>query len=332
MEQQKSWFSRPENLTSVIFGLVVAAGCVWAAINLLPFIILAMTNMIYAGVLIAAVCGLLFVSMSPDIHKIAFYGWKMAMRSLTGLIIDMDPISVVETSLKKMQDRLDEANKNKNDVNGQLKTLDAKIASNTQKVNDCMKRAQYAEKANDVNGAKLMALQAQNYAASNKTLGETRSKVAMMSSVLKQMCDAADFNIKKTSSELEIKKEERKLIMSAHKAMTLGSKILNSSPEKEMFDLAMQNMADTANRQLAEIDHIMDVSEGVLKGVDLEKGVMQEDALKMLRQWESDPQSVLLGSSKTVLIQQSNDPSMGAIDVTPVPVGAKPDRFKDLLR
>jgi hypothetical protein len=105
-----------------------------------------------------------------------------------------------------------------------------------------------------------MAIEAQGLLMSNKNLGETRNKVQMMFNVLNSMVQAVDFNIKKTRSELEIKKEERKAIMSAHKAMTSGWKVLGSSPEKEMFDRAMESMTDTANKQLAEIDHIMDVS------------------------------------------------------------------------
>jgi hypothetical protein len=325
----RSWLSKPENITSLFVGLLIAAGAVWGGIHLLPFLILATTNIIYEGILLAALGLMVFAVLDKDVHRIFYYGWKMMTRRLTGLLIDMDPISAVETSLGKMQSRLDEAVKNKNDVGGQLRALEEKIKSNATRAEMNMRKAQHAEKQGDLQGKTLMALEAQGLMTSNKNLTETRNKVAMMKSVLDNMCGAVDFNIKKTRSELEIKKEERKVIMSAHRAMTLGQKVLGRSPEKEMFDRAMESMSQTANRQLAEIDHIMNASEGVLRGVDLEKGIMQEDALKALQQWEKGG-STLLGTTKTVLIEQSNDPSFLATDVTPKAT-VKQDRFKNLL-
>jgi hypothetical protein len=68
----------------------------------------------------------------------------------------------------------------------------------------------------------------------------------------------------------------------------------------------------------------------MLRGVDLEKGVMQDDALKALQRWESEGTSAILGTTKTVLISQANDPAIAAVDVTP---GTKSsDRFANLLK
>jgi len=119
--------------------------------------------------------------------------------------------------------------------------------------------------------------------------------------------------------------------------MVLGFKVIGGTGEDaEMFNRAMENIAETANRQLAEIDDIMDLSQGIIKGVDLEKGVLQDDALKMLEQWEKGGSSALLGTDKAVLISQAYDPSQ-VIDVTPkekvlVSSNQKTSKFGDLLK
>ena len=92
-------------------------------------------------------------------------------------------------------------------------------------------------------------------------------------------------------------------------------------------------IADTANRQLAEIDDIMDKSQSIIKGVDLEKGVLADDALKALDQWEKGGPSMQLGTDKAVLISQAYDPNQ-VIDVTPkqkVLSSTKTGKFSDLL-
>jgi phage shock protein A len=295
---------------------------------------LAATNTIYAVVLMGVLAGLLFAALDKDVHTAVYYTWKSITRAIGYAIVNQDPIGVIETSIKTMQARLDEMMQNKNEVGGQVKGLDAKIKQNADKAQFDMKKAQQAEKTGDSNGRTLMAMEAQQLLLSNKNLMETKTKIDLMYRVLDKMVSTVDFNIKKTRSELEIKKEERKAIMSAHKALTSGWKVIGgSSPDAEMFNRAMENIAETANQQLAEIDDIMDLSQGIIKGVDLEKGVIQDDALKMLEAWEKDGSSALLGTDKAILISQAYEPAQ-AIDVTPKPKAlttGKQGKFTDLL-
>jgi phage shock protein A len=331
----KAWWKRSENFVGApIVGLGLGALGIYAAIHLLPFVILAATNMIYAAFLLGTLAALLFAVMDKDIRTSAYYAWKLITRAIGWAIVNQDPIGVIETSIKRMQMRLDEMMQNKNDMGGQLKGLQGKIKQNADKAENDLKKAKLADKNGDAQGKTLMAMEAQTLLLSNKNLSETKNKIELMYRVLDKMVSTVDFNIKKTSSELEIKKEERKAIMSAHKAMTSGWKVISgSSPDAEMFNKAMESIADTANRQLAEIDNIMDISQGVIKGVDLEKGVIENDALKMLEQWEQDGSSALLGTDKAVLISQAYDPAH-VIDVTPdTKLLTKPNqgKFSDLL-
>jgi phage shock protein A len=317
----RPWWKKSENFVGApVVGLGVAALLVYVGIQILPFVILAATNTIYTVALLGTLAALGFAALDKDVHTAVYYGWKLVTRAIGWAIINQDPIGVIEISIKRMQARLDEMMQNKNDVGGQLKGLQNKIKQNTDKAETDLKKAKLAEKQGDMQGKTLMAMEAQTLLLSNKNLTETKNKIELMFRVLDKMVSTVDFNIKKTSSELEIKKEERKAIMSAHRALTSGWKVISgSSPEGEMFNKAMESIAETANRQLAEIDDIMDLSQGIIKGVDLEKGVIEEDALKMLEEWEKGGTSTLLGTDKAVLISQAYDPAQ-VIDVTPEPV------------
>jgi phage shock protein A len=332
---KKPWYKKSENIIGApVVGLALAAFGVYAAIHLLPFVILAATNTIYAALLLGALAALTFVALDKDVHTALYYGWKSVTRAIGYAIVNQDPIGVIETSIKVMQSRLDEMAASKAEVGGQLKGLAAKIKQNADRAEFDMKKAQQAEKQGDANGKALMALEAQGLIRSNQSLTETKNKIELMFRVLDKMVSTVDFNIKKTKSELEIKKEERKAIMAAHAGMVKGWKVIGGSgPEAEMFNRAMENIAETANRQLAEIDDIMDLSQGIINGVDLEKGVIQDDALKMLEQWEKNGSSALLGTDKAVLISQAYDPKQTVDFAVEQKVLAAPKsgKFKDLL-
>jgi phage shock protein A len=332
---QKPWYKKSENMIGApVVGLFLAALGVYAAIHVLPFVILAATNTIYAVFLLGCLAAITFAALDKNVHTAVYYTWKSVTRAIGYAIVNQDPIGVIETSIKIMQNRLAEMSQSKAEVGGQLKGLTAKIKSNSDRAEMDMKKAVQADKLGDIQGKTLMALEAQQLALSNKSLTETRNKIELMYRVLDKMVSTVDFNIKKTVSELDIKKEERKAIMAAHAGMVKGWKVIGGSgPEAEMFNRAMESIAETANKQLAEIDDIMDLSQGIIKGVDLEKGVIQDDALKMLEQWEQNGSSALLGTDKAVLISQAYDPKQ-VVDFTanqPVAVSAKPGKFKGLL-
>lgn len=315
----KPWYKKSENFIGApVVGLAGLALFTYIGVQILPFIIVAAANTLYAAGLLGVLAVIVIAALDKDIQRGVYYTWKSVTRAIGYAIINQDPIGVIETSIKIMQTRLDEMSQNKAEVGGQLKGLAAKIAQNASRAEMDMKKAQQADKQGDTQGKTLMAMEAQQLLLSNKNLGDTRSKIELIYRVLDKMVSTVDFNIKKTRSELEIKKEERKAIMSAHGAMVKGWKVIGGTGEEaEMFNKAMESIAETANRQLAEMDDIMDLSQGIIKGVDLEKGVIQDDALKMLEQWEKGGSSDLLGTNKAILISQAYDPSQ-MVDVTPV--------------
>lgn len=163
--------------------------------------------------------------------------------------------------------------------------------------------------------------------------------MTLMSNVLDRMYKNTEYILENTKATVEIKKKERNSVMLAHRAMASGWKVIKGDAEqKHMFDQAMESIADTMGRQLAEMEQIMDTSSGIMNGVDLEKGIIQEDALKMLEKWEKEGQSVLLGTEKNVLISQAYDNnvevSTGTDNAEPVLVSAsnKKDKFAKLLK
>jgi hypothetical protein len=300
-------------------GLTGAALFLWGSTVIVPYIISAVTNMIHLGVVITIALAMFFVATSPEIHNEISRVWRLMTRKLTYAIITYDPIGDAETTLERQQKGLDEIIAARNNVAGQLKGLDQRIKKNADKIEADLQQAQLAEKQGDMRSRGLMSEEAQALGISNKNITATRNKIAEVFSKLNRIVDATDYSIKKNRSTLQIQKDEIQAILPANAAMNKAWSIIGDGAEKQRFELAIQTITDKANREMAEIDSLMDLSQPMITGSELEKGVNQQNALKALEDWEK--KSTLLISS--------------ARDVTPQPniiPDGKQGRFADLLK
>jgi hypothetical protein len=230
-----------------------------------------------------------------------------------------------------MEGRLDEMLESKDVLGGQIKKLDMVISDNNEKANKDLRLAQAAEKNGDQMGKATFAMDAQQLKVSNTNLLVTRNKMDLMFQVLDKMYKNTNFILNNTKAQVDIKKRERAAIIAGHKAMQSGWRVIKGDGEqKRMFDQAMESIADTMGRQLSEMERIMDMSANMMNGVDLEKGLIKEDALKMLDRWEKEGDSVLLGPDKTQILSKSNNISqVGETEGDPQTV--KNNKFSDFL-
>ncbi len=328
---KKAWFKRPENFT----GLAILAGLGYGFFTFLPTLILLAQNTLYFGFLVGALGLGVFAVLDKNVRTTAFYAWKMFTRKLTGILIELDPIAIVQTYLQKMRDNLAKMSDSIAGLKGQKATLGRKIKDNDDKVIKNANLAEAAKKKNDMMSTQAFMSIAAAVKTSNQSLKDTAAKIDLMLSVLTKMYDNTKFILDDTTNKVSIKIEERKAIEEAHRAMQSGFKIIRGdSEQKLMFDQAMESIADTMGRQLGEMERIMDMSSNMMNAVDYEKGVVNDNALKMLDQWEKEGNSVLLGTDKNVLISQAYDSNQvvnGSTVAEKVSVGNKKDRFSKLL-
>ena len=61
-----------------------------------------------------------------------------------------------------------------------------------------------------------------------------------------------------------------------------------------MFDEAMEALAEDVALKVGEMERFMDVSSNFMNTIDLQQGVLEDDALKMLEEWERKSDLLLL--------------------------------------
>jgi hypothetical protein len=176
-----------------------------------------------------------------------------------------------------------------------------------------------AKKQNKQNIFVLKARKAGRLEESNMTLNALYTKMEMLYRVLNKMYETSLVLIEDLEDEVKVKTMERNAIKASYSAFRSAVRIIKGDPDKkEIFDQAMDFLAEDYGRKLGEIEHFMEISSGVIDSIDVQNGVYAEDALKKLDEWEKQGDSILLGDQKKMLIAVANDPTnVLELDITP---------------
>jgi len=143
------------------------------------------------------------------------------------------------------------------------------------------------------------------------TYQQLSSKTEMIHRILAKMRETAVILIEDIEDEVKQQDLQRKAIRSANSAFKSAMKIITGDTEqKELYDQAMEFLAEDYAMKLGEIEAFMDLSKDFIKSIDLENNMYEADALTKLEDWEKRSDSLLLGGQKSALIAQSQNPAM----------------------
>jgi hypothetical protein len=102
--------------------------------------------------------------------------------------------------------------------------------------------------------------------------------------------------IEDTKDQVKVKEQERKAIRTSHSAMKSAMAIISGDPDKRaMFDAALEHIADDLSSKVGEMERFMEMSANVMDSVDLENGMLEEEGMKMLEEWEKKSNILSLG-------------------------------------
>jgi hypothetical protein len=161
-----------------------------------------------------------------------------------------------------------------------------------------------------------------------KNLSVNLQKMEMLHKVLLSMRDKAKFLMEDTKHTVESKEEEYKVIKAAHSAMGAArAVIMGESSQKDMFDQAMQYVADDVAMRIGEMDNFMEISKEILSGADADMGILNDKGIAMLDEWEKKD-SILLGNEKKNIINAVQSGSIPKVQI-PSAQMATADKYLD---
>jgi len=325
----KSFWERPEGTTGMIFGIPLLLIGGVALYKLLPYIITLLQNTITAIGLGVALFVIVYVLTDKRFRSLCWYAYKSVMRAITSIFVTIDPIGILKNYVDKLKDNAREMYEQIGNLRGQMRKLQDTINLNEKNRIDALKMADAARKSDKNAVFVLKARKAGRLEESNLTLQNLYQRMELLYRVLVKMYETCLVLIEDMSDEVDVKTREREAILASYSAYKNASKIISGEKDKkEVFDMAMEYLADDYGKKLGEIENFMTISQSFIESVDLQNGIYEEEAMKKLEEWEKKGDSILLGDQKKLLIAQAGDPNLlldldRPVEREKVPVEAK---------
>lgn len=333
----KSFWKRPEGVTGLIFLIALLAGggfllsTVWTAF--LGFI----GTTVGIVVSVAVLGAILFSVIDPRTRALLGYMYKSAMRQVTGLFVNIDPIGILKSYIEELEGNLQEMRKQIGKLRGQVRHLRTLMETNETEIQKQLQLAQLAKKKDKKQQMILSSRRAARLRESNQKYQVLLTKMEVLNRVLNRMHDNSEILLEDTRDQVSLKIEERKAIRASHGAMTSAMSVINGNPDQRaMFDAAMENIADDVANKVGEMERMMELSSEFMGSVDLQNGVFADEGLRMLEEWERKSDLMLAGGHIEVdgkalpAANQSTTPSASSSES--LDLDAMPRRQKDVLR
>ena len=304
----KSFWKKPEGVTGILFlgGILLAGGYLIVA-NMAAIVAL-MSNVLYLSLILIALAVILYMILDPRMRNLVWYMYKSVMRWITGLFVQIDPIGILKSYVQDLEDNLKKLSKQIGSLRGQMRRLKTLMEDNNREIENSMLLAQKAREMNNENQMLLSSRKAARLKESNIKYHALHQKMSVLYRVLSKMYSNSEVLLEDTKDQVKLKEQERKAIRTSYSAMKNAMDIISGSGSKrEMFDAALENIADDLANKVGEMEHFMEMSSSVMDSVDLQSGVFEEQGLKMLEEWEKKSTIMLLGESAPMLEEEFLD-------------------------
>ncbi len=300
----------------------------------LPFLITLVSNTLYLVGLLVLLAAVIYILLDPKFRNLIFYMYKSIMRWITGLFIQIDPIGILKSYVSDLYDNLKKMNKQIVVLRGQMKKLKHIMVQNEKSINDNLKLASKAKETDKKAIMILKSRKAGRLKESNMKLDELYTKMEILYRVLVKMYENSEILVEDIEDQVKVKEQERAAIRASHSAMRSAMNIISGKGDrKEMFDRALEAIADDVSMKIGEMERFMEMSTNFMDSIDLQNGVFEEEGLDLLEKWEKEGVSLILGDDKDLLVHQANNASDNIDLDAPISSGKKSDgnQYSDLF-
>lgn len=308
MADKTSFWKRPEGKTGalVLAGVVIGGGIL--LINALPVLVALASNTLYLAGMLLVLGAIIYMVLDPRMRNLVWYMYKSAMRWITGIFIQIDPIGILKSYVDDLKDNLRKMNRQISQLRGQMHKLQEMILNNKKEIKNNLNLASQAKQKNKQSVMILKSRKAGRLKESNMKLEDLYKKMEILYRVLRKMYENSEIMLEDIQDQVMVKEQERKAIHASSSAMKSAMNVINGNADKRaMFDQALEAIADDVSSKVGEMERFMEMSENFMSSVDLQNGVFEEEGLKMLEKWEQEGVSLLLGDKKEELLLEAAD-------------------------
>ena len=304
----KSFWNKPEGVTGAIVLILAVLGGGYLAATAIAGILAFLQTTVGLVATLMVLGAIIYMVLDPATRTLISYMYKSAMRWITGLFVEIDPIGILKSYVQDLKSNLTKMNRQIGQLRGQMHKLNEMIINNRKEIDVNLNQASKAASDNQQAQMLLKSRKAGRLKESNIKLEDLYKKMEVLYRVLAKMYENSEILVEDITDQVMVKEQERKAILASTSAMRSAMSVIKGDPDKKaMFDAALEAVADDVSRKVGEIERFMEVSQGFMQSIDLQNGVFEEEGLKMLEKWESESTSLLLGGEKENILQKAND-------------------------
>jgi outer membrane murein-binding lipoprotein Lpp len=320
---QKSFWSKPEGITSLFFMAAVGAVGLYYFNKIVEFLIKVTENTLYLGFLLAALGLLIFLITSKDVRTAVFFLYKTLMRKIAGLIVQLDPIAIMKIYIQDLREKKEKMSGQVDILAGQLTKLNKKINENNDNIKLKFAEANKANTMTDKPGMKeaasLATIEGAGLQEMNEKLLPLQRNMKTILGFMEKVQTSADYIIKETEIKVKLKEAEYEIVKSSSNALKTAISIFKGNPDKKFyFDESMDYIQDDMSKKLGEMKRAMDLSMDFVNSVDIQNGILTDKGQVMLDAFNN-------GEFKMISIDAPAETSTKAINP------AKDSDYKGLL-
>lgn len=305
--EKKSFWQKPESVTTALSFLGLGILGFMFLDKILPLVNRVLDFALEAawkGGLLAGIAVITtWVITSKDLHKVGWILYQSLMRKLTQFVVTTDPIAILKGHVKKLKGNLETITGALGTLRGQARELEKIIRETASQLSKSQGMAAQAHKlaAGGQKGMKtefmLQARKAGRLEKSGVTYQGLLNRLKAHIAVTEKIYEAANFMVADIEDTVEEETKKRKMIHASHKAMSAAKAVLAANEQRELYDMAMEEVANDYYAKLGEIDQFMEDSQHFINTMDLENGAYEADALTKLEEWEKRSESLLAGGT-----------------------------------
>lgn len=289
MDKKVSPWEKPGGtLGMIVAGLAVGGGCI-VLYKILPFLISLTTNLLTLSLLVLALSAIGFLITNKRFRQTCSMVYFMVMRKITGLIIEIDPIAIVENKVKEMKKKILDIEKQMGSLNGLNIQNERKIDEKKRQLQnqiDLLNEYNKVNKRAEAGVAERQAIRLQGAIERQMKRLEDSKK---WFEILKSLKHAAELTVLDTENEVNDRKEEFESIKAQHKAFSSIMSIMKGDPDQmEDFTRAMDFMAYDITQKLGEMSNVIDETGGLLSQFAIEEGIASKKADELLKRYEAN--------------------------------------------
>ena len=137
--QRKSFWKRPEGVAGFLFLAALILGGGYLITTNLAAIIALTGNILYLTLMLVVLAAVLFVILNKQTRNLIWYMFKSAMRKVTGLFVQIDPIGILKSYVSSLEDNLRKLSKQIGVVRGQQRKLGSLVENNNREIDKNIK-------------------------------------------------------------------------------------------------------------------------------------------------------------------------------------------------